>query len=74
MKKYIITIFSVMMLGSCDQQSRDTQTSHYHLQEKLGTNNIYDINCYDHIVFSDTSIYYYKTERWGKIEYKNRIK
>ena len=71
--KRIITIIGICsILGACSDS--DVTESNAKLSEKLNNNDIYSVNPYDHIVFSDTSVYYYRTGRFGDVRYFYKIK
>lgn len=70
MKKLIIFIILLISIVSCNSVNE----SKANLSKTLNTNNIYSIDQYEHVVYSDTSIYHYRTTKKGTIKYKFQIK
>lgn len=69
MKNLILILFTLLIV-SCSSVNE----SKANLSKTLNTNNIYSIDKYEHIVYSDTSIYHYRTTEKGTIKYKFQIK
>lgn len=72
MKKLITIILICLILGACNDT--DTSESNANLTKILNNNDIYSIDPFNHIVFSDTSVYYYRTLRGGTVRYFYKIK
>jgi hypothetical protein len=71
--KLTILLIISLLLSSCGDE--DVAQSKAILSEKVGTNDIYSINPFNHIVFKDSGIYHYITSRWSEqIHYKYKIK
>lgn len=73
MKKLITIILFTTLLSSCSDE--DSTTSRAVLSNKIKNNQIYTIDPFNHIVFEDTSIYHYRTDRFSsEIRYIYKIK
>ncbi|HMT01944.1 MAG TPA: hypothetical protein PKD00_01310 [Burkholderiales bacterium] len=70
MKKLLILTVLLLTIISC----YDVSESRAKLSSEIGTNNIYSIDKTNHIVYSDTSVYHYKTTESGKVIYMFKIK
>lgn len=62
MKKLIFISLIGLILTSC---SDDVTTSKANLASKIGNNNIYSVDPFNHIVFKGDSVYHYRTSRYA---------